>query len=65
MKTYLTSVEHHRDYLPISGKGVMQSLLQILAGHSVVQVGHLDLCALSERLKGTFRAGAPRGSQQR
>lgn len=38
----------------------MQVLLQVFAGHSVVQVGHLDLCAVREGLGrpvGTRTAG--------
>lgn len=43
----------------------MQHLLQILAGHPVVQVSHMDFCPIRERLWTTFRTWATGGSQKR
>lgn len=30
----------------VLGKSVQQDLLQVFAGHSVVQVSHLDVCSI-------------------
>lgn len=43
----------------------MQRLLQILAGHPVVQVSHMDFRPIRERLRTTFRTRATGGSQKR
>lgn len=43
----------------------MQHLLQILAGHPVVQVSHMDFCPIRERLWAALWTRATGGSQKR
>lgn len=43
----------------------MKRLLQILAGHPVVQVSHMDFCPIREGLWTALRTRAAGGSQKR
>lgn len=52
-------------YSAVSRESVVQRLLQIRAGHPVVQVGHMDLRTVRERLWTAFRTRAAGGSQKR
>lgn len=55
-------------YLSMFGKRVQQDLLKLFTGHAVVQVGHLDVCAVGEGLRrgaavGTGAPGCAQGGR--
>lgn len=59
-----TNPDNIKSYPAISGEGVMERLLQILTGHPVVQVSHVDFCPIRERLGTAFGTWATGGNQK-